>query len=360
MKTISAGLDDHLNSRELTIATCWKLNRTDGIIMGFTDLDNNILFDIGDGDGDVLYNASTGYTRTNITTTADLAVDNLEVDGVLDSSQITGNDIRAGRYDAAKIKMFIVNYENLSHGSLKLRSGELGDISQNNIEFKAELRGLMQKLTMEQLEVFAPGCRADFGNNPLCKVKATPDEWQSLTSYIARVLGDAGIGDVVKSSQEADADRNFVCITSGISAGGEPSWNLTLGGTTSDGSTVWETRRAFTITVTVDVVDSNRKFSIISLTDAPDALFSGGLATCTSGSNINLSKEIKSFGLSPTEIVVFEAFPFDIQAGDTFNLRASCLKTVPACISFDNIDNMRAEPYVPGMKKLIKIPDARN
>lgn len=360
MKSISAELDAHLGGRELTIATCWKLNRKDGVIMGFTDLDKDIPFDLGDGDGEIIYDAATGYTRTNIQTTGDLAVDNLEVDGVLDSSQITDEDIRAGRYDAAQIKIFVVNYEDLSQGAVKLRSGELGDILQNNINFKAELRGLMQKLTQEQLEVFTPACRADFGPNARCKVKSTPLEWQPLTSYTARVTGDAGIGDVVKSSQAADADRHFICITAGVSASGEPTWNLTLGETTGDGGAVWETRRAFNITATVDVVDTNGKFSIISDTDAPDELFTGGLATFTSGANLNISKEIKDFGLSPIEVQVFEAFPYEVMPGDTLTLRAGCLKTLQACIDFNNIFNMRAEPYVPGMKKVLRVPDGRS
>ena len=37
MKTISAGLAQHLAGEVTTLATCWKITRRDSVVLGFTD-----------------------------------------------------------------------------------------------------------------------------------------------------------------------------------------------------------------------------------------------------------------------------------------------------------------------------------
>ena len=36
-KTISSGLAQHLAGQVTTLATCWKITRRDGVVLGFTD-----------------------------------------------------------------------------------------------------------------------------------------------------------------------------------------------------------------------------------------------------------------------------------------------------------------------------------
>ena len=42
---------------------------------------------------------------------------------------ITEDDLRAGQYDFAEVRMFLVNHENLGQGILKLRRGWLGEVA---------------------------------------------------------------------------------------------------------------------------------------------------------------------------------------------------------------------------------------
>ncbi len=60
MKTISAELQAHLASENVTLATCWKLTRTDSVVMGFTDHDRDLVV------GAVTYVAATGFTDVEI------------------------------------------------------------------------------------------------------------------------------------------------------------------------------------------------------------------------------------------------------------------------------------------------------
>jgi uncharacterized phage protein (TIGR02218 family) len=163
MKQISTALETHISGEVTTLATCWKLKRQDNTIFGFTNLDRDIVFE------SVTYKANTGFTPSAIVNTSSLAVDNLDVEGMLSSGSITEIDILAGRYDFAEIEIFQVNYNDLTQGSLKLRRGWLGEVSLHKQQFVAEIRGLTQRLSQTIGELFSPSCRATLGDNR-CKV----------------------------------------------------------------------------------------------------------------------------------------------------------------------------------------------
>lgn len=79
---------------------------------------------------------------------ADLAVDNLDVESVFADDGITEEGLRTGTYDFAEIRMFLVNYDDLGQGILKLRRGWLGEVTIRDSMYVAELRGMTQRLQM--------------------------------------------------------------------------------------------------------------------------------------------------------------------------------------------------------------------
>ncbi|MBN8531718.1 MAG: DUF2163 domain-containing protein, partial [Alphaproteobacteria bacterium] len=163
MKAISAGLAAHLAGEVTTLATCWKLTPRVGSALGFTDHDRDLVI------SGVTYKAATGFTPTAVLSRAELAVDSLDLEGMLDAAAITEADVLAGKYDYAEICIFMVNYADLSQGILYLRQGWLGEVRMSGAHFVAELRGLAQRLQQTIGEVFSPGCRASFGD-ARCKI----------------------------------------------------------------------------------------------------------------------------------------------------------------------------------------------
>ena len=176
-KSISAAMQNHLNQEVTSLATCWRVTRTDGREFFFTDHDVDITFD-----GNT-YLAETGYRRTSIQNDATLAVDNLDIEGIFDSDQITEEDLRAGLFDYARIRVFIVNWADISDGDIKMRSGRLGEVilTEQGV-FRSELRGLSQALSQTIGEVYQPECRADLGDNR-CKVPIQPPVRANSTEY---------------------------------------------------------------------------------------------------------------------------------------------------------------------------------
>lgn len=158
-KTITSQMRSHIQQGVTTLCTCWKITRTDGTVMGFTDHDEDIEY-VG-----VTYKASSGYKRTAVKTDEGLAVDGLDVMGVLDDADITIEDLRNGVYNYAAVQVFVLNWADLTMGAIPIRSGRFGEtvISQGK-SFQVELRGLAQVLNYTFGELYSPGCRADLGD----------------------------------------------------------------------------------------------------------------------------------------------------------------------------------------------------
>jgi len=164
VKGASAGLATHLAGELTTLATCWKITRRDGQVLGFTTHVQDLTVS-----GVTYLSAIGSYTATAIRTSSDMAVDNLDVDAIFDSSSLSEVDLRAGKYDFAQVEIFQVNYADLTQGVLKLRRGWLGEVASHGHYFKAELRGLMQALQQTIGRVYGKRCDADLGDTR-CKV----------------------------------------------------------------------------------------------------------------------------------------------------------------------------------------------
>jgi len=87
-----------------TFCTLWKVTQRDGTVVGFTDLDRDIVI------GAVTYHANVGYQRTDIATSGALNVDNLEAQGPLAAPSLTDPDLTAGIWDFAAIQLSLVNW----------------------------------------------------------------------------------------------------------------------------------------------------------------------------------------------------------------------------------------------------------
>ena len=159
MKSVGSSLLAHMQSEVTTLATCWKVTRRDGQIFGFTDHSGNLVI------SGITYLASTGYTATAIKSSAALNVDNLDVQGALDSSTITDEDLLAGLWDFAAVEIFLVNYEDTSMGVMNLRTGNIGNVQTGRGLFVTELRGMMQRLQQAVGRLIMPACNADLGDS---------------------------------------------------------------------------------------------------------------------------------------------------------------------------------------------------
>lgn len=153
MRTILPALRTHLDGGVTTLCRCWRIARTDGVVMGFTDHDRDLSFE------GVTFSAMDGLEATGDVAHASLAVGGFEIAGAFSSDALAASDLKAGRYDSAEVSMWLVNWADVEQRAL-LRRGTLGEVTRADGAFRAEVRGPMQALETVRGRVVTITCAA--------------------------------------------------------------------------------------------------------------------------------------------------------------------------------------------------------
>lgn len=157
-----------------TIARAWMIRRADGLTLGFTDHDTGLTF-LG-----LQFRPDHGMSARALVQGSGLSVDNSEAAGALSDDAINERDILAGRWDAAELKMWEVDWSDTTKHRL-IFAGTLGEVSRSNGEFRAELCGLAEPLNNARGRVFHPRCSARLGDNA-CKLDLATGGFQTELS----------------------------------------------------------------------------------------------------------------------------------------------------------------------------------
>lgn len=165
MRSIPTALQSKLDAGVTTLARCWVLTRRDGVVHGFTDHDEDVVI------GDITCRAGTGFTASEATSRFDLSVANAEISGALADSSLSEADLAAGRYDAARIETWLVDWSEPALQVLTAR-GSLGEVKREGPAFTAELRGLADLLSQESGRLYTAKCNADLGDKR-CRIDLT-------------------------------------------------------------------------------------------------------------------------------------------------------------------------------------------
>lgn len=181
MRALDPDLQSHLNSGATTLATCWRITRRDGGVLGFTDHDRALAFDGTE------FLPDCGASGSALSSSADLAVDNSDIEGVLSASALSGEDLAAGRYDGAEVEVFRVNWAAPGQRVL-LKKGVIGEVTRAGNAFKAELRGLSHHLDQPVGRVYQRLCDVNVGS---AKCGVDLDDPEFKTSSAVTALRDA-------------------------------------------------------------------------------------------------------------------------------------------------------------------------
>lgn len=142
--------DEELNA----VATFWQVFRRDGVTLGFTSHDRDLVF------AGIRHLCAPGFTPAAIRTTSQISDDSAEVEGVLSHDAISEADLSAGLYDGAAIRIGAVDWENLEYEVLY--SGQLGRIEDDKHGFSAQLKSAKVLLEQDLVPRTSPTCRAKF------------------------------------------------------------------------------------------------------------------------------------------------------------------------------------------------------
>jgi len=157
MRAIPPLLQTKLNSGITTLCRCWIVRRRDDVVLGFTDHDRDLVLDA------VPCRADTGLSGSEATSQLGLAVQGMDISGALVADSLTEADLAAGRYDAAAIELYLVDWSDPALHVL-LMKGVLGEVRREGAAFTAELRSLTHRLAEESGRRYTAMCSADLGD----------------------------------------------------------------------------------------------------------------------------------------------------------------------------------------------------
>ena len=361
MRTISPALLAHLQGDVRTVCTLWLIVRTDNASFGFTDFDQPITY------GGVTYSPQGGYTHSQIESSADMSTSNMELSAIFDSAAITPVSLESGLWDFASVSVSLVNYNDLTMGTALLDSGYIGQITIQNGQYRAELRGLAQVMQQDQGDVYSPTCRATFCDSKCTLNIATytfsgsiqsvnsVTSWNDSTltqtgpnasfedttghkipttgPYTIKVVPPTG-GAFVADAGVTTSTGAAMTYTSGAPASGQYSY-------ASDGTYTFNSADG----VNISEVFIDYTYQI--------GYFAYGKVTFTSGQNAGFTMDVKTF--APGVVTLAMTLPYPLAVGDTYSIVAGCDKLFGTCKNrYNNVVHFRGEPYIPGQDVILR------
>lgn len=146
-----------------TLAFLWRVERADGVALGFTSHDRDLTRD------GFVYRAAPGMVPSAIRLSDGFAADDVELDGVLASGAFTEGDLRAGRWDGARLAVSAVDWADAAAAAIPLIRGSFGSVTLKDGAFSVTLRGEAAAFDAPASEETSPSCRATLGDRR-CRV----------------------------------------------------------------------------------------------------------------------------------------------------------------------------------------------
>lgn len=233
------------------------------------------------------YSALYGFDYSIIATDTGLSVDNGEARTLLAEAQggITYEMAVAGELDNATWEMLLINYMDHSQGHVVLDAGDIGEVKTvDGMIMTPELLSFTMRLRQAIGDVWSHRCRAVFGSDP---------------------NDQRGCG--------------------------------------VDASGMWVSA----VVTQVDPDDAFRIFAASDLIGTPLRLFPGRVRW-TGGRNASSRlAQVEAFSNVSGTVALFEATGFQIEIGDTLEIRDDCNKSPSDCLAYANFINYKGEPYIP-------------
>jgi uncharacterized phage protein (TIGR02218 family) len=234
VRRLPEALAAHVATGETTLCRAWRVTCRDGFRLGFTEHDQRLAFD------GTVFEPGTGFAATEASSASGLAAPGVEVRGGFSSEAITQADLAAGRYDGARVEVFLVNWQEPDEQHLLITVQEIGEVSRAGPGFSAELRSFAHRLQQPEGRIYNRRCDAALGDDR-CRVnmavanrrlEAVVEEVQSADRLTLSGLPDLEDGHFRLGHLQFDAGalsgRRLAIEESGAAAGGLVALRLWL------------------------------------------------------------------------------------------------------------------------------------
>lgn len=293
-RAIPANLLAHLRGERQTTAMLWRIQKNDGSEIRGTDHDDDITIPGSGNDAAGTYLAASSITGTQMRSTADFGVDNMDVSGAMPSDtrrvDVNRDEIEAGLFRDAAVWIYVCNWARPEDGVATIKRGMLGEIVRDTDgAYSTEIRGLTETLRQLIIRTYSERCQVrDFGDSECGLDVVALQQTGTITTVASR--------------------RRFTASLTGGQAAGY--------------------------------------FSLGEIT------FTSGL---NSGFTREIKRDDE--GDVVGDISLWDTLPDTVQVGDTFNIRPGCNRAASTCRAFGNILNFRGYGiYIEGLDALMAGP----
>jgi len=211
MRALDPALKTHLATGATTLATCWRITRRDGFVLGFTDHDRALSFD------GTAFIPDSGASGSAMSSSADLGVDNSDIEGALSADALSADDMAAGRYDGARVEVFRVNWADTDQRVL-LKTGVIGEVRRDGAAFKAELRGISHHLSQTIGRVYQRLCDVNVGS-AACGVDLDDPQYKTAGAVTALRDSQSFIADGFEIFADSWFAHGLLTWVTGANAG---------------------------------------------------------------------------------------------------------------------------------------------
>lgn len=267
---------DTLQSGSTRLCRCFRLERLDGFVMGFTDHDDDVTF------GGLTYAAGAALTASEASSSLGLAPDELDAGGALSADAITEIDLAAGLYDGAEVKVYDVDWSSPSTRGL-LGRYTIGQVERGALAFNAELRSLAASLDRAEGRI----------HTTLCDVRRVGDDRCGVS-----LSGLQGTGTITSTD-------GLEVVASGLSGFAKSTFNR--------GILKWQTGTNAGLELDIRSTSKSNGLTTISLWTKPDRVPAlGDTFTVTAGCDRTAATCKSKF----SNLTNFRGFPH--MPGDAF------------------------------------------
>lgn len=191
-----------LREELVTLAWCWRLARRDGVVIGLTSHDRDLMV------GGIVYRAAPGMKPSALETTDSLEVATMDLEGAITSDAIAARDLDSGRWDGAELELFVTDWNAPDEAPVTVARGSLGAIERRGPAFAAELQGVTRVLDRPVCPATSPSCRATLGDRA-CRVDLAP------LTHVRRVVAVEGRRVTLDSVAPAMAFGELIWLEGG-------------------------------------------------------------------------------------------------------------------------------------------------
>lgn len=288
-QTLSNGPKQLISFASLRTAHIWDIIRTDGVTFRFTDHDRTIEY------GGNTYKPTDGIAASASESFQGFKTSNLEFVGILSSSEITEDDLRAGKFRDAQVIETVIDWLYPWAGLIDSRTFWINATTRDSGEsWTAEVLGVQSWLSQATGVVVNRSCRLNLGDD-VCNADGNTD----LSSGQGWLQEGKTVDTIVTNRRRIRSDLTAI-------------------------------------------VGKN-------ITGINDGWYDRGVLTFTSGFNNGLSFEVQSYIETDGDITLRLPTPFDIAVSDTFDIHPGCDKRGTTCeTKFANLTAFGGELFIPG------------